>query len=105
MSATIDYQKYENMSKRNLFNALLSAEKKYETLKENLEQKLNAQAQLVEFLKAKIKTQLEKSENYALSEAPSMQKIRKDFKTLSSSEQEQIKSEVYAECGINANSF
>ncbi|CAD7289493.1 hypothetical protein LMG7974_01570 [Campylobacter majalis] len=54
MQTTIDYQKYDNMSKKSLFNALLSAEKKYDTMRENLEKKIKAQRELVSFLREKI---------------------------------------------------
>lgn len=51
----IDYAKYEKMDKRKLFNALLSAEKKYETMKEQI----SNQGQLVTFLQAKVKNKID----------------------------------------------
>ncbi len=54
MPLAIAYEKYEYMTKRQIFNALLNAEKKYEKMKSDLENQKN----LVSFLKAKSKKKI-----------------------------------------------
>lgn len=94
MPSIINYDKYENMSKRSLFSALLNAEKKYSTIKENFEAKLNNQEQLINYLKIKIKTKIDEPIHYNLSEAPIIKKLDEEFKKLSNKEQEKIIKEV-----------
>ena len=59
MQATIDYQKYENMSKRTIFNHLLKAEAKLSSLEEDFKNKIATQKELVKFLRAKTKSKID----------------------------------------------
>ena len=52
MQTTIDYQKYELMDKRTVFNHLLKAEAKLNALEQEFKTKIKAQKELVKFLKA-----------------------------------------------------
>ena len=55
MQTTIDYQKYELMDKRTVFNHLLKAEAKLNALEQEFKTKIKVQKELVKFLKAKSK--------------------------------------------------
>lgn len=56
----INYEKYANMSTKQLVNALISAEKKEQKLKQEAEKKFKESAELIRFLTSKIKENLEK---------------------------------------------
>ena len=56
---TIDYQKYESMSKRTIFNHLLKAEAKLGSLEQDFKNKINTQKELVKFLRAKTKSKID----------------------------------------------
>lgn len=56
----INYEKYANMSTKQLINALISAEKKEQKLKQEAEKKFKESAELIRFLTSKIKENLEK---------------------------------------------
>lgn len=56
----INYEKYANMSTKQLVNALISAEKKEQKLKQEAEEKFKESAELIRFLTSKIKENLEK---------------------------------------------
>ena len=56
----IDYEKYSNMTKRQLLNSLINAEKKEQKIKAEAEKKINETKELIQFLKAKIKESLDK---------------------------------------------
>ncbi|HDX6307844.1 TPA: hypothetical protein RPW25_001946 [Campylobacter fetus subsp. venerealis] len=58
MATAITYEKYEYMTKRQIFTALLNAEKKFEKMKSDLE----SQKDLVNFLKAKSKKKIDEKE-------------------------------------------
>lgn len=60
MQTTIDYQKYELMDKRTVFNHLLKAEAKLNALEQDFKAKIKAQKELVRFLKSKAKSRLDK---------------------------------------------
>ena len=60
MQTTIDYQKYELMDKRTVFNHLLKAEAKLNALEQEFKTKIKAQKELVKFLKSKAKSRLDK---------------------------------------------
>ena len=55
MTTKTSYEKYEYMTKRQIFSALLNAEKKLEKIKADLEK----QKELVDFLKAKSKKKID----------------------------------------------
>lgn len=63
MLKSIDYQKYENMNKRQLFNAFLKEEQKYEKLKENFETKVQTHLSLISYLRTKIKSTIDNSKS------------------------------------------
>lgn len=104
MQTMIDYEKYENMSKKTIFNHFLKAEQKLKLLEENFKEKIKQQKELVKFLKAKTKNKLNEKEvlnkTYTIKSSSIMKKLRKDFEKLSQAEQEQVKQEVYKECGL-----
>ena len=56
----INYEKYANMSTKQLVNALISAEKKEQKLKQEAEKKFKESAELIRFLTSKIKENLER---------------------------------------------
>ncbi|WP_086236336.1 hypothetical protein [Campylobacter devanensis] len=72
--ATIDYDKYEYMTRRQIVNSLLNAEKKYEKLKNELREKMQNSNNLIKFLRAKIEEELNK-------ETPALNKIKRNSKT------------------------
>ena len=57
---TIDYKKYENMSQRQMFNSLASAQKRVEKLTQNFCAKIDQENQLIDFLKSKMSETLQK---------------------------------------------
>lgn len=67
--ASINYQKYESMSQKTIFNHLLKAEAKLSLLEENFKNKINAQKELVKFLRAKSKINKKNVSFPALDEA------------------------------------
>lgn len=79
----IEYDKYINMSRRQLVNALTNAELKEKKIKEELNKKLEDASNLVKFLKSKLKESLEDSEQkdepkfYTLETSPALKKIDK----------------------------
>ncbi|TLD95403.1 hypothetical protein LS71_008325 [Helicobacter jaachi] len=68
--ATINYEKYANMSKRQLLNALLSAEKKEQKIKADL----NSNSELIKFLKTMLKESLDSPKYYTLETSPALKK-------------------------------
>lgn len=66
----IDYDKYAGMNKRQLMNALLSAEKKEQKIKADL----SNQCELIKFLKSKIKESLDSPKYYTLEASPALKK-------------------------------
>lgn len=100
MLNSINYEKYENMSKRSLFNSLLKEEKKAS----DLQNKIKEQMSLISYLKTKVKSVIDET-SYTLESSPAMKEIRKEFESLPKDEQEQIRAEMLLECGLNENNY
>ena len=98
----IDYEKYNNMSQRQLLNSLINAEKKEQKLKAEAEKKLSEIKELIKFLKAKMKESLDAPKYYTLESSPALNKIRNDFEKLPPEKQEQLNNELEKELS-NAN--
>ncbi len=88
----IDYDKYADMNKRQLMNALLSAEKKEQKIKADL----SSQCELIKFLKSKIKESLDSPKYYTLETSPALKKI-KQWEKQNPQEAEQVRQELEAE--------
>jgi len=73
----IAYEKYENMNRRQFLNALTSAEKKLDKLQERFKTETANQAELIKFIKAKLKASLDKPRLYTLETAPTLKKNEK----------------------------
>ena len=101
MDTTINYEKYENMDRRTIFNQLLKAEEKLTKLEEDFKTKITIQKELVKFLRAKTKSKIDEPKFYSLSEAPSIKKLDAEFEKLSEHEQEALIAEVKKEMGEN----
>ncbi len=101
MPATIDYDKYSNMNKKQLLNALINAEKKKQKIKQDLNEKIKHTTELIKFLKTKLKKSLNEPKSYTLAQAPSIKKINAYFEKLPQAEQDKIIAEVRAEMGLN----
>ena len=97
MQTQINYAKYEAMTRRALFNSLEREEKKLRSIQEVLRQQL----ELINYLKAKVKSKIDEPKSYKLSEAPSIKKLDAEFEKLSQAEQEAIKAEVIAQMGAD----
>ena len=95
MQTQINYAKYEAMTRRALFNSLEREEKKLSSIQELLRQQL----ELINYLKAKVKSKIDEPKSYKLSEAPSIKKLDEEFEKLSQAEQEEIRAEVIAQMG------
>ena len=101
MDTAINYEKYENMDRRTIFNQLLKAEEKLTKLEKDFKTKLTIQKELVKFLRAKTKSKIDEPKFYSLSEAPSIKKLDAEFEKLSKHEQEALIAEVKKEMGEN----
>lgn len=101
MDTTINYEKYENMDRRTIFNQLLKAEEKLTKLEKDFKAKITTQKELVKFLRAKTKSKIDEPKFYSLSEAPSIKKLDAEFEKLSKHEQEALIAEVKKEMGEN----
>ncbi|MCZ6150982.1 hypothetical protein O6B96_08030 [Campylobacter ureolyticus] len=101
MDTTINYEKYENMDRRTIFNQLLKAEEKLTKLEKDFKTKITIQKELVKFLRAKTKSKIDEPKFYSLSEAPSIKKLDAEFEKLSKHEQEALIAEVKKEMGEN----
>ena len=97
MQTQINYAKYEAMTRRALFNSLEREEKKLSSIQEVLRQQL----ELINYLKAKVKSKIDEPKSYKLSEATSIKKLDAEFEKLSQAEQEAIKAEVIAQMGAD----
>ena len=95
MQTQINYAKYEAMTRRALCNSLEREEKKLSSIQELLRQQL----ELINYLKAKVKSKIDEPKSYKLSEAPSIKKLDAEFEKLSQAEQEEIRAEVIAQMG------
>ena len=67
----IAYEKYTNMSRRQLLNSLLAAEKQEQKIKAQMQEK----QELIKFLKVKIKESLDAPKHYTLETSPAIKKI------------------------------
>ena len=101
MDTAINYEKYENMDRRTIFNQLLKAEEKLTKLEKDFKTKITIQKELVKFLRAKTKSKFDEPKFYSLSEAPSIKKLDAEFEKLSKHEQEALIAEVKKEMGEN----
>ncbi len=101
MPATINYDKYSNMNKKQLLNALINAENKKQKIKQDLNEKIKHTTELIKFLKTKLKKSLNEPKSYTLAQAPSIKKINAYFEKLPQAEQDKIIAEVRAEMGLN----
>ncbi|MCZ6169701.1 MAG: hypothetical protein QP761_08295 [Campylobacter ureolyticus] len=101
MDTAINYEKYENMDRRTIFNQLLKAEEKLTKLEKDFKTKITIQKELVKFLRAKTKSKIDEPKFYSLSEAPSIKKLDAEFEKLSKHEQEALIAEVKKEMGEN----
>lgn len=101
MDTAINYEKYENMDRRTIFNQLLKAEEKLTKLEKDFKTKITIQKELVKFLRAKTKSKIDEPKFYSLSEAPSIKKLDAEFEKLPKHEQEALIAEVKKEMGEN----
>lgn len=101
MDTAINYEKYENMDRRTIFNQLLKAEEKLTKLEKDFKTKITTQKELVKFLRAKTKSKIDEPKFYSLSEAPSIKKLDVEFEKLPKHEQEALIAEVKKEMGEN----
>lgn len=101
MDTRINYEKYENMDRRTIFNQLLKAEEKLTKLEKDFRTKITIQKELVKFLRAKTKSKIDEPKFYNLSEAPSIKKLDAEFEKLPKHEQEALIAEVKKEMGEN----
>lgn len=62
MDTAINYEKYENMDRRTIFNQLLKAEEKLTKLEKDFKTKITIQKELVKFLRAKTKSKIDEKE-------------------------------------------
>ncbi|KGI56955.1 hypothetical protein [Campylobacter sp. MIT 97-5078] len=76
---TIDFDKYANMSRKQLINALDDAEKKERKIKETYEQNLSMTLQLKAFLKSKIKESLNEPKYYNAKETPIFKELNREI--------------------------
>lgn len=97
MPATIDYDKYSNMNKKQLLNALINAEKKKQKIKQDLNEKMKHTTELIKFLKTKLKKSLNKPKFYSVENSPSLNKIMAYMEQMPQDEVEKIRAEVNAE--------
>ena len=88
----INYEKYSNMNRRQLLNSLLSAEKKEQKMKADLE----AHNELIKFLKSKLKESLDSPKYYTLETSPAMKKM-KQWEKDNPQEAQQIRQELEEE--------
>lgn len=90
----INYDKYANMDRRQLLNSLISAEKKEQKMKADL----NSHAELIKFLKSKMKESLDTKNEFFTRDQVGFDKIANTIKSqLSAQEQEQIKADILQE--------
>ena len=93
----IDYKKYSNMTKRQLLNSLINAEKKEQKLKEEAEKKINETKELIQFLKAKMIKSLDDKPKYQFftREQTNLDEISKKVtEQISIEEQKQLEAEL-----------
>ncbi|TLD82946.1 hypothetical protein LS70_006565 [Helicobacter sp. MIT 11-5569] len=99
MASKIDYEKYANMSEKQLLNSLLLAKKSEAKLKADFEIKLKNKNALIRFLKAKLKEKLDlpKYDFIPLEQSQSYKSYKKGFEKMSASEKAELKAEVESE--------
>lgn len=87
---TIAYEKYENMSRRQLINSLTSAEKKLDTLQEKFKIEQESQKNLIAFIKAKIKASLDDEASIPLKDSI----IHKIYEQIEPQEHKELEAEI-----------
>ncbi len=101
----INYEKYSNMTERQLLTSLLNAEKKEIKMKADLQKKIKANSDLISFLKAKLKERIDKPKyNFIEYEKSQSHKLAKEYiNTLSEQEKQELYAEVNAEVNASYN--
>lgn len=99
----INYEKYSNMTQRQILNSLINAQKQEQKIKKQMQEKLLEKQELIKFLKAKIKESLDKPKYEFLTlEQAGLDKIALEVeKQISKEEQERLKKEVQEETNRN----
>lgn len=92
----INYEKYSNMTKRQLLSSLSKAQKKEQKIKADMQRKLNDTKELIKFLKTKMKKASNKEKCYTLENSPAIKKMKK-WEEENPQEAEQIRQELEAE--------
>lgn len=90
----IDYAKYENMSKKQLTNALISVEKKEQKIRQESQAKLKDVQELAFFLKSKIKESTDNQKSVPYIESKSYKIARQREMLRTKKEQESLAKEV-----------
>lgn len=92
----INYEKYSNMTERQLLTSLLNAEKKEIKMKADLQKKIKANSDLISFLKAKLKERIDKPKIkfISLKNSGHIEKANKYLNSLTSAEQAKLRQEV-----------
>lgn len=73
----INYEKYENMSKRQIFNSLENAERRVKKLTQDFYSKLDLENQRIDFLKSKLNEALRKPK----SDFVPIEKVRGEYES------------------------
>ncbi|MCM1222011.1 MAG: hypothetical protein NC548_46815 [Lachnospiraceae bacterium] len=99
MQPSINYEKYSNMSERQLLNSLLNAQKSEAKLKADFEIKLKNKSELIQFLKAKLQEKINspKYDFILLEQSQSSKRFKENFEKMSESEKAELKAEVESE--------
>lgn len=101
MQSSINYEKYSNMSERQLLNALLLTEKSVTKLKADFNAKLKNKSELIKFLKAKLKEKIDKPKYYTLDTAPAIKEIDERLKKepqLAEQLKRELDEELFGQC-------
>lgn len=99
VQSQINYEKYSNMSERQLLNSLLNAQKSEAKLKADFEIKLKNKSELIRFLKAKLQEKINspKYDFIPLEQSQSYKNFKAKFDEMSESERAELKAEVESE--------
>lgn len=101
----INYEKYSNMTQRQILNSLINAQKQEQKIKKQMQEKLLEKQELIKFLKAKIKESLDKPKYnfvpYRQSEAFKIGREREKART--AEEQIKLTEEVKKEINMDYN--
>lgn len=96
---SINYEKYSNMSERQLLNSLINAEKKEAKIKADMEKKLSETKDLINFLKVRLRESLKLDDLlkfYDFNESKIAKEIQK-WKNENPQEAEEIRKELQEE--------